>query len=107
MGALSRTKGAEAEREICRLLNDAGLPAQRTAPLQAWGGSRDADVIGIPGVFLEIKRQERIEIDKWCAQAELASSVDVPVVAWRRSRQPWRCALPLEDFLTLVKRASL
>lgn len=91
-----------------QILQDHGFRAQRTAPLQAAQGSLDADVIGVEGHALEIKRCERVEIDKWCAQIETASKpTDVPCVVWRRSRQPWRIALPFEDFLALVKAANL
>lgn len=108
MGAMQRRKGAVAEREVVNLLKERGLKAQRTAPLQAAGGVTDADVLGVEGCHLEIKRQERIEIDKWCAQVELASKpTDIPCVLWRRSQQPWRVALPLDDFLDLVAAARL
>lgn len=108
VGAMQRRKGAVAELEIVRLLKDRGLKAQRTAPLQAAGGVNDADVLGVEGHHIEVKRQERVCIDAWCAQAELAAKpTDTPCVVWRRSRQPWRVALPLEDFLDLVARASL
>lgn len=107
MGAMERRKGAEGEREIVRILNSKGLKAQRTAPLQAAPGFGDADVLGVEGHHLEIKRQERVQIDAWCSQAELASKpTDTPCVVWRRSRQPWRVALPLDDFLDLVAAAS-
>lgn len=108
MGALSRRKGKVGELEVVNLLKAHGLKAQRTAPLQAAAGSSDADVIGVEGVHLEVKRQERVEIDKWCAQAELAAKpTDVPAVVWRRNNQKWRVALPLEDFLQLLRSASL
>lgn len=103
----SRKKGKVGELEAVALLREFGFDAQRTSPLQAAGGTTDADVKGIDGVHLEVKRCERVEIDKWCAQAELATSPgDVPAVAWRRSRQRWRVALPLTDFLRLVRRAE-
>lgn len=108
MGSMQRTKGAVAEREVVSILRAKGLKAQRTAQLQAASGSTDADVIGVEGHHLEVKRQEKVHIDAWCAQAELAAHpTDVPCVVWRRSRQPWRVALPLDDFLDLVARASL
>jgi len=109
MGAMQRRKGAAGEREVVAALKGRGLRAQRTAPLQAGrDGSNDADVIGVEGCHLEIKRQERVQIDAWCAQAELAAKpTDVPCVVWRRSREKWRVALPLDDFLDLVERASL
>lgn len=107
MSSMSRHKGAAAEREVVSILRDHGLKAQRTAPLQSARDSSDADVIGVEGCHLEIKRQERVQIDAWCAQAERDAGTLTPCVVWRRSRQPWRVALPLEDFLALVKAASL
>lgn len=108
MSAMSRRKGKTGELEVVNFLKERGLRAQRTAPLQAAGGTGDADVLGVEGCHLEVKRCERVEIDKWCAQVELASKpADIPCVVWRRSHQPWRVALPLEDFLDLVKAASL
>lgn len=109
MGSMSRRKGAVAEREIVHILEGKGLKAQRTAPLQAAPGtSEDADVIGVEGHYLEIRRRERVEIDKWCAETELAApTTQVPCVVWRKTRQPWRVALPLDDFLDLVARAGL
>lgn len=108
MGRSSRTKGANGEREVVHILNARGFAAQRTAPLQAAKGSVDSDVLGVDGHALEVKRCERVEIDKWCAQIELASRpTDVPCVVWRRSRQPWRIAMPFDDFLDLVKAANL
>lgn len=108
MGAMSRRKGKTGELEVVNLLKARGMKAQRTAPLQAAAGASDADVIGVEGFHLEVKRQERIEIDKWCAQASLACKpTDIPAVVWRRNSQPWRVALAFEDFLDLVRRASL
>lgn len=108
MGAMQRRKGAVAEREVVNLLKERGLEAQRTAPLQAAGGTTDADVLGVEGCHLEVKRCERVEIDKWCAQVELAARpTDVPCVVWRRSNQKWRVAMPFDDFLDLVKAANL
>jgi len=105
---MERRKGAQAERELVGILRAKGLKAQRTAQLQAASGSTDADIIGVEGHHLEVKRQERVQIDKWCAQAELAAHpTDVPCVAWRRSGQKWRVAMPLDDFLDLVARGSL
>lgn len=108
MSAMSRRKGKTGELEVVNLLKERGLKAQRTAPLQAAGGTTDADVIGVEGMHLEVKRCERVEIDKWCAQVELAAHPSqVPCVVWRRSNQKWRVAMPFDDFLDLVRAASL
>ncbi len=92
--------------EIRDILRTWGYESERTAQLQT--GGHGADVDGIPGVHLEVKRQERIEIEKWCRQAEADAARQRapgrPVTAWRRSREPWRVSLTLEDFLTLIDR---
>ena len=107
MGRSERQKGASGEREIVNLLKGRGLKAQRTAPLQASRDSSDADVLGVEGMWLEIKRRERVSIDAWCTEAEAACPASsTPCVVWRRSRQPWRVALSLDDFLDLVEAAS-
>lgn len=108
-GAMARRKGAVAEREIVQILRDHGFQSRRTASMQAQIGAPEADVtFNVEGFHLEVKRQETVAIDKWCAQAAIAAKpTDTPCVIWRKSRQPWRVALPLDDFLELVRRASL
>lgn len=106
---MSRRKGKVGELEVAQVMRDHGFQARRTAPMQAQQGAPEADVaLSVEGMFVEVKRCERVEIDKWCAQAELASPhSSTPCVVWRRSRQPWRVALPLDEFLLLLRRASL
>jgi Holliday junction resolvase len=104
---MQRVKGAVGEREVAGILRDHGFNGRRTAPLQTNKANPEADVAGIPGHHLEIKRQERISIEAWCQQAEADAPEGVkPVVVFRRSRQPWRVTLKLDDFLELVKEAG-
>lgn len=109
MSAMQRRKGAEAEREVVAICKHAGIDAKRTAPMQARGGGEDADVaISIPGYHLEIKRCERLRLDEWSRRVEAdASPLDAPCIVYRRSREPWRVSLELDEFLLLVRRASL
>lgn len=106
---MSREKGAAAEREVAGIFRDAGIPARRTAQMQAGTHTRqgDADVtIAIPGGYLEVRRRERISIEAWCLDAEsCASTTDMPVVVWRRNRQPWRVSMLLDDYIDLLKEA--
>jgi hypothetical protein len=44
-----------------------------------------------------------LAVDQWCAQVEKAAGQDVPVVVYRRSHQPWRVVLKLEDFIELIR----
>lgn len=102
MGRASREKGKRGEREFAEALRDAGWTDARRG--RQYRGTEDSpDVVGLPGVHLEVKRRERLEVEKWCLQVEAeAPEGAVPVVAWRRNRQRWRVSLPLEDFLRLL-----
>ena len=102
VSASQRTKGANGERELCRILRDHGLPAQRTAPLQANSAARDADVLSIPGWHLEVRRRNQISIVRWSRETEAAAPTGkAPVVLYRPDREPWRASLLLADLIPL------
>lgn len=99
MAKSSRDKGKRGELEVAHLLTDAGLPARRTAQLQASGSCDDADVTAVlaPDLYVEVKRQETLRLPAWTRQAEAACPEGrVPIVAYRQSRQPWRASVPLQ-----------
>ena len=90
----SRDKGKRGERELAGLI----------------GGRRgdnllgSADVVGLEGFHVEVKRRERVDMVRWCEQAEAdCGDGEVPLVAWRRNRDDWRVTLPLEAFLELLR----
>ena len=54
-------------------------------------------------LFSEVKRQERLQLWQWLAQAQSeAPAGTVPVVSFRRNRGQWYACLPLRDLLRLV-----
>lgn len=96
-----RNKGSHAEREIAAILTDQlGFVVKRNL-----GQARDGgDDITIGQYRLEIKRQERLQIDAWSAQVEAcANPSEVPVVVYRRNGQPWRVCLLLDDFIPMMR----
>ena len=96
----SRDKGKRGERELAAALRAQGYSARRGQ--QYCGTSGDADVVGLPGVHIECKRVERLNLDAAIAQAVRdARPGEMPVVMHRRSRKPWLVTVGLEDFLTL------
>lgn len=108
MSAAARRKGAEAEREVARLLRDAGWPAARRS---ADGRSQTGrgDLAGGPaGVHLEVKRQERLNVAAAVRQATAdADPLDLPIVIHRPARCGWMATLPLEDVLALLALREL
>lgn len=105
----SRTKGHQAEREIKNLLQDIvdkvgttiGLDiipeVTRNLDQTRIGG---CDLIGIPGIALEVKRCETLKISNWWKQTlhqaqKLDTRVDlnrrhIPILCYRQNFQQWK-----------------
>lgn len=111
-GRGARRKGAAGERELAALLTDElGFEVKRKLG-QARDGGYDLQV----GRFaIEVKRQERLQIEDWCRQVEAAVTVaadidsegnlrpPVPVVVFRRSGQPWRAVVPIQWLIEVMR----
>jgi hypothetical protein len=90
-----KQKGSAGELEVCRLLTDwasevgIGLTLERNLEQVRHGG---ADVNGVPGMEVEVKRVESNGINQWWAQVcrAAARTGKLPFLAHRRNRQPWR-----------------
>ena len=81
----SRNKGARFERELAAWLRDTfGVAARRGQ--QFAGGPDSPDVIGWPGVHIEAKHVERLNVEDAMLQAERDAGDAVPVVIHRRNR---------------------
>lgn len=106
MSAMSRRKGAAAEREISKLLADElGIEVTRnTDPNRVKGG----DILTIPGYSVEVKRCETLRRPTWWAQAvRQAARVKLePVVMYRQSRKPWRALIGAEGGYADVSMAE-
>lgn len=101
-----RQKGAEGEREVCKMLNSiivevmtsCGFPAdsiaaatqsvQRNSNQSAVGGN---DLCNTFGMSIEIKRQEALSIGTWWKQCKAAAerNNELPVLMYRQNRKPW------------------
>jgi Holliday junction resolvase len=105
MAKMSRDKGKRGELEVVHVFRGAGIPADRTAALQAGGVEGEADVrVGVPGLHVEVKRDEHKSVDAMVRQAEAdAPEGAVPVVTYRRNGQPWRAVVPLPWLVSLLK----
>lgn len=97
-GKMSKTKGANAEREAAELVMEwvgpvydfAGRPRpvlKRNLEQTRSGGH---DIVGIDWLALEIKRQEKIQLNAWWSQTtRQAATNQIPVLMWRVNRAPW------------------
>lgn len=101
MSKASQRKGADGERELAAILRDHGYIITR-------GGSLSfgelPDLSGLPGIHIECKRVERLNIMEAMEQA-VRDSEDfmdgAPTVFHRRNRSPWLVTMLLDDWLSL------
>lgn len=100
----SRDKGARGERELAIKLKEYGFECRRGQ--QYSGANGDADVIGIPGIHIECKRVEKLNIDDAMKQSvNDARTGEIPVVIHRRNRCEWKTTMRLNDWIELYRRA--
>lgn len=80
----SRSKGARGEREVAGILREYGYPCRRGQ--QYSGANGDADVVGLPGTHIEVKRRERLDIHDAMEQSVRdAREGEMPTVFLRRN----------------------
>lgn len=102
IGKRSRNKGKAGERELAGRLRDYGYDCRRGQ--QYCGAKGDADVIGVPGLHIECKRTERLNLYDAMDQSRRDARVDeIPVVMHRRNHCGWLVILELEQFMNLYK----
>lgn len=100
----SKQKGARGEREVADILRKHGFDARRSA--QYCGNTGDAaDITSNLPYHIEVKHQERIEIDKWWDQAvhDAKENGKDPILVFRKNKQKWRVVMDFEKFLELQK----
>ena len=67
----------------------------------------EPDLSGLPGVHVECKRAEKLNVYLAMEQAKRDSERFLdgkPAVFWRRNRKPWLVTLFLDDWLELYER---
>lgn len=101
-GRSAQAKGRRAEIELAHFLQAHGYG--EAAPGRPLNYGTEPDVTGIPGLHIECKRHERLEIAKWYEQAAADAKRmqdGRPAVIYRRNRQQWMITLSLADYLDL------
>lgn len=103
MSINSKRKGNHGENELAHILSDHGYQSRRG--FQINGQTDEADVIGLPGIHIECKRVEQLNIYKAMDQSKRdARDGEIPVVIHRRNRDEWKVTMLLEDWLRLYGR---
>ena len=106
----SRQKGKRGELEAAKAWEAAtGLSVHRTAQTDC---KLSADLAGVDGIHLEVKRRQRIASLDYLVQAETdaadrSGSTDVPVVLMREDNDTrWALMIPLDRISDLVSVLS-
>lgn len=105
MGRMSKEKGKRGEREIASFLKAYGYDARRGQ--QFCGIEGDADVIGLPGIHIEVKRTETLKLyDAMYQSKRDAKEGEIPTVWHRKNECKWVVILDADDFMKIYKEAK-
>lgn len=98
----SRQKGAAGERELAKKLREYGYDCRRGQ--QYCGANGDADVIGLPGIHIECKRVERLNIDDAMGQAiRDRREGEYPAVFHRKNNGKWMVTMLLDNWIEMYR----
>ena len=98
----SRSKGARGERELASLLKTHGFECRRGQ--QYSGANGDADVVGLPGIHIECKRVEKLNLYDAMAQAKHdRREGELPAVFHRKNNCKWLVTMEVEDWIELYR----
>ena len=100
----SKQKGKRGELEVANMLKRMGFNGRRTAQYNGKEQGSLADVIGLPGIHVEVKRVESgfTAIHKAMDQAVRDSHGDVPTVWHRQNNTEWLVTMRLPDFMEML-----
>ena len=98
----SKAKGARGERELAQVLNMWGYQARRGQ--QYSGANGDPDVVGLPGIHIECKRVEKLNLTEAFSQSKRDAKEDeFPTVFHRRNNGEWMVTIRLDDFMKIYR----
>ena len=110
MGKASKEKGKRGELELAAHLREYGYECKRGQ--QFCGLEGNADVVGLPGIHIECKRVEKLNLLDAVKQAvrdcSAIDSVDgkkpkLPAVFHRKNREEWLVTMRLDDFIQIYR----
>ena len=98
----SRNKGKRGELLLVRALGDYGFSCRRGQ--QFCGANGDADVVGLPGIHIECKYVEKLNLQDAMAQAvHDARSGELPAVFHRKNHAEWLVTMRLPDWMQIYR----
>ena len=102
MGKKSRDKSKTGERLLASFLRSEGYECRRG--VQYAGGPDSPDVVGLPGIHIECKFVNRLNIHDALKQSiRDAKEGEIPVVFFKRDREDWRVTMQATDFMKIFR----
>lgn len=102
MAVNARQKGARFERQLAGHLREYGYRTRRGQ--QYCGANGDADVVGLPGIHIEAKHQEKMHLYDWMEQAKRDSRQDeLPAVFHKKNNADILVTMTLDDWMQIYR----
>lgn len=102
MAINSRRKGKRFELTLAGLLREYGYDCRRGQ--QYCGANGDADVVGLPGIHIEAKAVERLNLYDAMAQSKHdARDGEIPVVMHKKNNCKVLVTMELDSFMSLYR----
>lgn len=96
----SRDKGKRGEREWAKICRGMGYTEARRG--QQYNGIDGEDVVGLPGLHVEVKWRQHLDINKAVEQAlENAVPGSIPIIVHRKNGQKWLVTMLPEHWCKL------
>lgn len=103
MAPNGRQKGKRGELEVARILRDYGYRKCRRGQ-QYCGTNGDADVVGLSGIHIEVKRREKLNLYDAIRQAVRdAAGKALPAVFHRKNDCEWLVTMRLDDWIVMYR----
>ncbi len=104
----SKQKGKRGELELAARLKEHGFPdIHRSVQYNGRIQEGDPDLIGLPGIHIECKRVERLNIqDAMDQTVRDHKDGEMPAVFHRKNRGQWMVTMQLEDWIQLYSKAQ-
>ena len=102
----SKQKGARGEREVVSILKHEGYQDVKRGQ-QYCGLQGNADVVGMRGLYIEVKRRLIKSISDWLHKAMCESlkkgEGEYPIVFHRGDSEDWMVTMYLEHFIPIYR----
>lgn len=103
----SKQKGKRGELEFAQFCREHGFPEARRSVQYCGNTGEAADIVGVDGIHIEVKRAEQVKDEVWLQQAERdARKGQIPTVNYRRSREEWKTTMRTKVWLMVLEELT-